>query len=840
MRKPIQQSRVLDINLRNKKCLAGEPYDNMVARRSTEPHWVTNANSPWGGMVTDSAGTIISDTPFGPRKVADITYHSTGPSPGICCAYGGTGGIVSGILPNTTYVVYCFGRRLNDKPSFHNNTVYLREYNSGGAQVRESGGSFTYVPMGNGWYFMWRVTTTQATTAKMRLDNYQYDAAEGLSYRMQTFGYGMQKGSTPIFPYPFENRNASAAYDLSGKSNHATINNLEFTRRGSRAYFNGTSSHLVVAGNSGLASTKRSIEIVFKCDHTSPDWNVGGGDYIPLLILANGAENTASRIVLCIRNSNGNFYQIGWGTSDPYVATNFKDGKFHHIVWTHDTVNNKMTIIVDGILTTLMSDTEGNVAPSSSHNVYIGGGPGYAPTWTFSSTDYFTGWIDVTRMYDRIVTPDEALKSYSRIKGMLGVIDKQLPPASIIRYDMTNSDSFKGAPVTNIAGDIATGNGWSTRPNTTIYTDETLFDAVGVPPPPVKVGKIIHNVSGSLSSTWSGNSFGYITKDVTGQDGKMLVASCWLFVSIDCNITQHKIDIEQSNGEWTVPGYSHLYDLSKKGTWQRVARRGLADASIRFLTYPARTGTSIGDFTGFYLTAGYQIEEAASIPTEYIHKDMSTPFVRSATQALLDISGRNRIFTMIDMLYDNATKSFSFDGTGDPTPPPYGSHISFSNVLDSIANAALENNNSKTYSLWIVTSSLARRSLLHGSGSINHIEILHSTAFRTEGRITNGYSFGANGFQPFVAGVGFHLAIVHDNTDINNRTVKWYQNGILRYTKNGMVDASNPTSLGKATGSSSYSYAPSFLGKIPYFCAYQRAMDIMEVKTEAKMLAAIM
>ncbi len=38
MRKAIQQSRVLDINLRNKKCLAGQPYINQMVRRSSQPN----------------------------------------------------------------------------------------------------------------------------------------------------------------------------------------------------------------------------------------------------------------------------------------------------------------------------------------------------------------------------------------------------------------------------------------------------------------------------------------------------------------------------------------------------------------------------------------------------------------------------------------------------------------------------------------------------------------------------------------------------------------------------------------------------------------------------------
>jgi len=216
----------------------------------------------------------------------------------------------------------------------------------------------------------------------------------------------------------------------------------------------------------------------------------------------------------------------------------------------------------------------------------------------------------------------------------------------------------------------------------------------------------------------------------------------------------------------------------------------------------------------------------------------ATPFAyssRSNTESLLDWTGNNTITA--DSLTYNSDGSFSFDGSGDVTGNPPGDYIS---VPENITKTDLATYPSGcTYNFWLKVDDDAnnRLSVLYGAGTIRHIEIYSSSkSFRTEAATQNNYSFGAGSFPDDVRGSWSNFSIVFANNE-SGRPVRWYQNGSLFHTHSSMESGSGGTSeyfsfnaIGRATGSTTYTYAKSFKGQIPIFQIYNKSLTSQEIK----------
>ncbi len=216
----------------------------------------------------------------------------------------------------------------------------------------------------------------------------------------------------------------------------------------------------------------------------------------------------------------------------------------------------------------------------------------------------------------------------------------------VFYYDMNNTKkSWKGAPVTNLYGDFGTSG--SLRPNTTSTWNNTLgFD--------VNVGTIWKFTSGALNSTWSGNSYGYMYKDIATTNAVVYTGSAYCYVSTDCNISYLPV-VSETTGGYACANLSGQYDLNKKGTWQRlgISTTGVGTTS-RFLVYPYRLGVTDGSFTGYFQVCGVQFEQGS----------FATPFTatsRDNTQALLDLTNKNTL-TATSLTYA-ADNTFSFNGS---------------------------------------------------------------------------------------------------------------------------------------------------------------------------------
>jgi hypothetical protein len=229
----------------------------------------------------------------------------------------------------------------------------------------------------------------------------------------------------------------------------------------------------------------------------------------------------------------------------------------------------------------------------------------------------------------------------------------------VFYYDTGNKyRSFKGEPVTNLYGDI--GTSLSMRPSRTEFNHGNL----DIPSPPEKIGKIFKHTSGALTSEWSGNSYGYTMKDFTVPYDTTYVVSCWIYLTEDCNLDSFAVSLER---ETPVNTTNVTYDLTKKGTWQRVWQSGFVPSAtpnqLRALVYPAKYGVIDGSFSGAYYWGGMQVHEG-TYPVPY------TPNTRTTTESLLDMTGNyplnttNLIFDVNGQPYFDGSTTGSFLNTG--------------------------------------------------------------------------------------------------------------------------------------------------------------------------------
>ena len=376
----------------------------------------------------------------------------------------------------------------------------------------------------------------------------------------------------------------------------------------------------------------------------------------------------------------------------------------------------------------------------------------------------------------------------------------------VFAYDMGPNPgvnkSWKGKPTTNLYAD----GDYSTQTLHPVRNGPWSFPA-GITDP---YGNQVLRIDQDGTTSYHG-------RDIAVTVGETYTSSAWIYASPDSNTTALRLVGEQGFAP------DAAYDLSKKGTWQRVSITGTATTTnARILAYQLSNMT-----TGYCLFGSIQFEQGS----------FATPFVngtRSNTEALLDWTGNNTI-SPVDLEYTN-NNIFRFNGLGERDGSPLGSYIPL--PADVTTTLPSSKPDGVTYDIWLKADTDApdRMGLFVGSSTINHIEIRSSTKnFRTEAVTQNGYSFGAGGFPDSCRGVWSNFTIVFANNE-TNRPVRWYQNGKLFHTHANMGSGSDvnqyflPTKLGSATGSAAYLYAESFKGEISALKIYDRSLTENEIK----------
>lgn len=225
----------------------------------------------------------------------------------------------------------------------------------------------------------------------------------------------------------------------------------------------------------------------------------------------------------------------------------------------------------------------------------------------------------------------------------------------IFHYDMENvTKSFKGAPTTNLYAD----GDFSTQTLHPVNNGPWSF-VDGITDPN---GNNVIRIDQDGTTSFHG-------RDITVSVGVTYSASCWCWVSPDCNSTRVSLYGEQ--------GFEigSDYNLGQKGTWQYLSStRTATTTNARILAYQLSNMTQ-----GHCLFGSVQFEQ----------QSFATPFVngtRSNTDNIVDLTG-NETVTANSLTY-NSDNTFTFSN---------GEYITLANSASIFGSGSV----STTLDFWI-------------------------------------------------------------------------------------------------------------------------------------------
>lgn len=380
----------------------------------------------------------------------------------------------------------------------------------------------------------------------------------------------------------------------------------------------------------------------------------------------------------------------------------------------------------------------------------------------------------------------------------------------VFYYDVFNTQkSWKGAPTTNLYGDFGTSS--SLRPSTTHFTNGNGwvtdgYASINTPTPGFYLGKVWKHVSGALNSTWDGNSYGYVFKDLPSANGQVYTMSAWTYVSEDCNIDALPVSVETTTG-YACANLPSTYDMAKKGTWQRIGISTTGTGgTTRWLTYPRKMGVTNGAFTGYYIISAVMVETGG----------FAKPYAevsRSDTQSLIDLTGKS-VITPSNLQY-NSDGSFEYNGNNSGLTIPFNAaHFNFDVeqtlifwMKNTAAVAARRNPYNQAYG---------------GGGTITHENNTNFNYFYgTAGGNTSPYVALTSSFS-VINGETAMIAVTRDPA-----TVSWYKNGLLT---NSAANAYGQIVTGVSNINIGIGYAGPYAGNLYAALIYNRCLTADEIR----------
>lgn len=390
--------------------------------------------------------------------------------------------------------------------------------------------------------------------------------------------------------------------------------------------------------------------------------------------------------------------------------------------------------------------------------------------------------------------------------------------ALVFAYDTGDAvNSYKGEPVTNLWDSVL--NTQSLRTHTKHYwngkkwTEDATYTHPGVEGPRgVYLGIVFKHVSGAFNSSWSGNSYGYMLRDIACTSGATMTQSAWIYLSEDCNLDSVPSVIEQeAGGESTVAGYPASYNLSNKGTWQVTAKKATSDGQVRFIPlYPSKNGTTNGTFTGFLMWGLPQVTYG-----DHVVQPIQPGATRSATQGLLDLTGNSTI--------DLSNVSFTSDAQVDLDGT--------SDYIDLGSDVTISPNNQGWTAEYVFNTDSAS-TLQHFNSAeaddfnANWLALLSSKlAVWDHGQGTWRY-----GNTQFSSDTWYHIAFVQES----GTSMQFYVNGVAEGGDHTSFSWSSNYSALKTRYIGRYEYNGGygryFNGELPVTKLYNRALTAAEVK----------
>jgi hypothetical protein len=372
----------------------------------------------------------------------------------------------------------------------------------------------------------------------------------------------------------------------------------------------------------------------------------------------------------------------------------------------------------------------------------------------------------------------------------------------VVYYDMSNTKkSWKGPPVTNyIPNPYASWNGSSFVLGYNYANLGATYTYVTGVENPINSPGVLEYFTGT-----SGYKYFSIDSTSLPATGTYTFSYYAKLKSGPANGNNAPIDSQLWRANGSDRGVTGDWNPTFTNEWRRYATTGPAEASTILQYFPVHSGNIIGGYTIQY--CGFQLE-LNSYATAFVSG------TRSATQAIVDVTGRNTLTT--NSLTYPSDGTFSFNGSGNSLSVPFNSSL-------------FTFNSEQTIIIWMKNSSpsSARRNPYNqayaGGGTITH-----------ENDTNFNYYWGQGGGDnsPY-QGFGSSFSVVVGETAMicltrNASTVSWYKNGVFGNS------TSNPYGSSVVTGTSPITigsgYAGSFGGNIYTVMLYNRALSASEVQ----------
>ena len=365
-----------------------------------------------GKPATNLASGLVKQFSSWANLVGTTEYYTREGSQGVHLLVTTGGGVqwhgstqVLNISANTVYTISATIKWTGVTPSA--NLFYIRQYNSSGGQVTESGHflASNTIDLGDGWYRAYRTFTTTSTTVKLSIQGYQYSSNANIYYQDEQLELGGQL--TPYVGDGATRSDTASLIDLKRKTD-ISVTNINFDALG-QPHFDGTNDRISIADASKFYTNKWTWEMVVKFDNNT-------GSYQGL-VWGEGTSSSGSgtQYLFAINNYSYFHYRIqnsttSWGNTDVNIDITPTD--YNHIVWQFNGTSGISKIYTNGQLLNTDS-SRGSYNGLTSQPLVIG---------SRNDLNYeFNGEMPVLKFYETFLTAEEIEQNYKAYKNRFNI-----------------------------------------------------------------------------------------------------------------------------------------------------------------------------------------------------------------------------------------------------------------------------------------------------------------------------------------------------------------------------------------------------------------------------------
>lgn len=357
------------------------------------------------------------------------------------------------------------------------------------------------------------------------------------------------------------------------------------------------------------------------------------------------------------------------------------------------------------------------------------------------------------------------------LKHSPGIVTSNL----LFSIDGSNPRSFKGKPTTNLYadGDFALGV------NHPVWSGNYTYI-----PDPTNTAKQCLKISPRPGNVQ------YFGRDITGVVGTAYSFQLEMYVSPDWDGTDCRLYGEQGAG-----GMSASYNLSAKGTWQKLTYNNFlaTGTTMRVLIYMLSAST-----TGYVLCRNLQVEQGTFV----------TPFTvtsRTATNSVIDLTNSHTL--TINSLTYNSNNTYQYSNSANNSM-----YVSTASSIGTLPNY--------TINYWCKRSAAGQMAFAANSGTSFYC-YGDNSYFYTHGGVSGEYYFPRSVSIPLnTYGMWTYV--------YNGSNVSIYRNGVFEGSQ-ATTGTANWGSAGIKIGGWQGGASYAFDGEIPIVQFYSKALTAAEV-----------